>query len=146
MDYSIVLKIKLDDIEKAGIMEELTGWGEEIVSYSPKRFRVYDNIQLIELETDTEAECVIELKVVGMIRELELQANKKPEMLEDNNLMKLLERICCLDFFCIIIKEDDANIEEVFELDYNNCHNIYKLILDALNWEKPRNIKIQNHQ
>ena len=55
--------------------------------------------------------------------------------------MKLLERICCLSSFSIIIKEDDTSIEEL-ELDNKNYYEINSIFANALDWEKPRSLKI----
>ena len=56
--------------------------------------------------------------------------------------MKLLEKVCCLDYFDIIIKEDDANIEKEMEYNQKNSSDIYDIIVDALDWDKPQNLKI----
>ena len=101
---------------------------------------------MIEVEEPMEIEGSIELKVIGLVRKLEWQANTNPKLLADNKLMKLLEKICCLEYFSIYICEDDENIEEVFELDYSKCHDIYRIVTEALSWDKPQNIKIQNYQ
>ena len=56
--------------------------------------------------------------------------------------MKLLEKVCCLEYFDIIIKEDDANIEKGMEYNQKNSSDIYDIIVDALDWDKPQNLKI----
>lgn len=56
--------------------------------------------------------------------------------------MKLLEKVCCLDYFDIIIKEDDANIEKEMEYNQKNSSDIYDIIVGALDWDKPQNLKI----
>lgn len=66
MDYSIVFKLKQIDLEEVGITERFTSWGEKDFSYSPRRFKGYGDIQLIEVEKPMEIEGSIELKVIGI--------------------------------------------------------------------------------
>ena len=138
LDYSIILGIQKDELKKIGIKEELTSWGDEVISFTPKRFRSEENVKLIELDSDSE---IFNLKVVEGLRELEWQANKNRELFEENNIMKLLERICCLSSFSIIIKEDDTSIEEL-ELNNKNYYEINTIFANALDWENPQSLKI----
>ncbi len=142
MDYSIISVIKKDDLLKIGVAEKLTGWEDEVMSFSPKRFYSEDDVQLLEIQSDIESGNYIALKVVDGLRELELQANRSKEMFKRNNIMKLLEKICYLDYFNIIIKEDDSKIEKEIEYNYNNSSPIYDIIVEALDWDKPLNLKI----
>ena len=66
LDYSIVFKLKQIDLEEVGITERFTSWGEKDFSYSPRRFKGYGDIQLIEVEEPMEIEGSIELKVIGI--------------------------------------------------------------------------------
>lgn len=142
MDYNIISVIKKDDLLKIGVAEKLTGWKDEVMSFSPKRFYSEDDVQLLEIQSDIESGNYIALKVVDGLRELELQANRNKEMFKRNNIMKLLEKICYLDYFNIIIKEDDSKIEKEIEYNYNNSSSIYDIIVEALDWDKPLNLKI----
>lgn len=142
MDYSIISIIKKDDLLKIGVVEKLTSWGDEVVSFFPKRFYSEDNVQLMEIQFDAESDNYIGLRIIDGLRELELQANRNKEMLKKNNIMKLLGKVCCLNYFNIIIKEDDAIIEQEIEFNYKNCSTIYDIIVNALDWNKPQNLKI----
>lgn len=70
--------VKKDDLSKIGVIEKLTSWGDEVISFFPKRFH----------------------------------------------------------------REDDANIEKEIEYNHKKSSAIYDNIADALNWDKPQNLKI----
>lgn len=125
-------------MKKIGIKEELTSWGNEVISFTSKRFCSEGGVKLIAIDSDLE---IVTLKVVEGLRELEWQANKNREMFEENNIMKLLERICCLNSFSIIIKEDDTSIEEL-EFHNRNFYEINSIFVKALDWENPKSLKI----
>lgn len=142
MDYSIIFVIEKGDLQKIGVVEKLTSWGDEVISFSPKRFHSEDDVQLMEIQSDAESDSYIALRIVDGLRKLELQANRSKEMFRKNNIMKLLEKVCCLDYFKIIIKEDDDSIEKEIEYNFENSSAIYDIIVDALDWDKPQNLKI----
>lgn len=142
MDYSIIFVIKKDDLLKIGVVEKLTSWGDEVISFFPKKFHSEDYVELMEIQSDVESDNYVVLRIVDGLRELEWQANRSKEMFRRNNIMKLLEKVCCLDYFDIIIKEDDANIEKEIEYNQKNSSAIYDIIVDALDWDKPQNLKI----
>ena len=80
MDYRIIFVIKKDDLLKNGVVEKLTSWGDEVISFSPKRFYSEDDVQLMEIQFDVESDNYIVLRIVDGLRELEWQANRSKEM------------------------------------------------------------------
>lgn len=147
MEYIITFIIQQDDLSKVGMVEEFASWRGELISYTPRRFHIENNIRLRECESTVKTNSVIEILLEWESEsELERQVNMNPELFRNNSVMKLLEKICCLDYYSISIQDVDEKIEKVFELDDKNCQDIYEIVAAALSYDNPRSFKICNHQ
>ncbi len=147
MDYNLYITLQEEDLKTVGISEIKAHWGEENISFNPRRFVFQDEVQLTfsqnKMITTTDilnSKNQVTLRVVEGLRELEWTINKHTENLESNNIIKMLQKICKLDKFIIYIFEDDKIIEQ--EIKYTFEKNILLLISEALKWETPQNIKI----
>ena len=147
MDYNLYIILREKDLEKAGIFEVKTSWGGKCISYNPRRFVFEDKIHMFLSEYSKIAGVEVSinsnqvmLKIADGLRELEWEVNKQTESLKTNSIMKILQKICRLDKFYIYFLEDDEIIEQ--QINYTNVGNIFSLVIEALNWESPQNIKI----
>lgn len=147
MDYNLYIILPEDDLEQVGITEIKASWGEENISYNPRRFMFENKVKMIfsryklisELEESIDKNEVT-LKIMEGLRELEWDVNKETENLKSNDIIKLLQNICQLDKFSIYIFEDDEIIEQ--QIQYTNEINIILVVIDALKWKSPKNIRI----
>ncbi len=69
-------------------------------------------------------------------------ANTNKERIEDNALFSLLEKVCCLDCFSILICDVDEKVEKSIELVQGMEDCIFDLMVDIFNWDRPQNVRI----
>lgn len=142
MEYNIDIQIRKVDLPKLELDEKTLYWDGKLLSDSPKRFRISEKIELVETTFMLESEEDIDLLVQGDFHKLDFYANREKEMLMNNILIKLFEKVCSLDYFRIIIKDVDENVEENIEFFRNSDMTISDLIVYTLDWENQKNVRI----
>ena len=147
MDYNLYIILSEEDLEQVGISEIKTSWGEEDISYDPRRFMFEDKVQMFFSKYKFRSEMAeavdereVTLKIMGGLRELEWDANEEREHLKSNCIIRMLQKICQLDKFSICLFEDDEMIDR--QIKFSSEKNVIQIVSDALNWESPQNIKI----
>lgn len=142
MEYDIDIVVKKRDLIKLELDEKTFSGNEGFLSDFPKRYRISENIELVESSYYTESDQDIDLLVKGGIEELCYDANNNKDRLINNLLIQVFEKVCELDYFQIIICDVDENIDENIELDKNADLNICDLVVYTLDWDSPKNVKI----
>lgn len=147
MDYNLYITLREEDLAKVGIFEKKASWGGERISYSPRRFVFEDKEYFCFLEMSIssrlkqfDVQNLVSLRIMEGLRELEWVVNRNMENLKSNDIIRMLEKICQLEKFSIIIFEDDEIVGQ--RIEYTDGRDICSLICLALNWESPKNIEI----
>ena len=122
MDYFLDIIIPKKEIETVKLNEKLLEWGEGVYSCSPPQyisdsdivFEQIEDVQYLnkiigeELTNDT---IVLHLKS-DILYDLEYAVNNPESVLEENVLLKFLNKLIELSQFYILMARDDEKVKE----------------------------------
>ena len=148
MNSNIFIIIPNEKLNEISIIEEKGEWAGEFFSYTPQRF-IFDNeLKLCgteypyfnkKIEKSLSDTSVLEIR--QGVRNLEWDINES-RTIDDNCIIRLLKSVIELDWYAIMICDEDMEIDE--ELTVNNEADLILAVKKAFDWNQPRNICINN--
>ena len=148
MYYFLDIIIPKKEIETVKINEILLEWGEGVYSCSPPQyisdsdivFEQIEDVQYLnkiigeELTNDT---IVLHLKS-DIFYDLEYAVNNFELKLEENLLLKFLNKLIELSYFYILMVREDENIKESYII--STKEEISIRLSDSLRWSNPKDV------
>lgn len=145
MEYITEIKIRKEDLPKLELEEIKFWWGEELLSDSPRRFRLGKDITVYD-STKDELNQDMNLISLNMFEEIYRHVNQNADELKELDSIKFLENVYSLDYFEIIMRDIDENVNEVIEFKRDSDMTICDIMLRNLKWENLKNIRIYRNE
>lgn len=148
MDYFLDIIIPKKEIGTVKLREKLFEWGEGVYSYNPPQYisdsdiifeqivdvQYFNKIIGEELTNDT---IVLHLKN-DILYDLEYAVNNHESILEENILLKFLNKLIELSQFYILMVREDENVKEYYKISTKEEINIR--LSDSLRWSNPKDV------
>ena len=148
MDYFLDIIIPKKEIETVKLNEKLLEWGEGVYSCSPPQyisdsdivFEQIEDVQYLnkiigeELTNDT---IVLHLKS-DILFDLEYAVNNPESVLEENVLLKFLNKLIELSQFYILMAREDEKVKEYYKI--STKEEISIRLSDSLRWSNPKDV------
>ena len=148
MDYFLDIIIPKKEIETVKLNEKLLEWGEGVYSCSPPQyisdsdivFEQIEDVQYLnkiigeELTNDT---IVLHLKS-DILYDLEYAVNNFELKLEENLLLKFLNKLIELSQFYILMAREDEKVKEYYKI--STKEEISIRLSDSLRWSNPKDV------
>ena len=148
MDYFLDIIIPKKEIGTVKLREKLFEWGEGVYSYNPPQYisdsdiifeqivdvQYFNKIIGEELTNDT---IVLHLKN-DILYDLEYAVNNHESILEENVLLKFLNKLIELSQFYILMVREDENVKEYYKISTKEEINIR--LSDSLRWSNPKDV------
>lgn len=148
MDYFLDIIIPKKEIETVKLNEKLLKWGEDVYSCSPPQyisdsdivFEQIEDVQYLnkiigeELTNDT---IVLHLKS-DILYDLEYAVNNPESVLEENVLLKFLNKLIELSQFYILMVREDEKVKEYYKI--STKEEISIRLSDSLRWSNPKDV------
>ena len=148
MDYFLDIIIPKKEIETVKLNEKLLEWGEGVYSCSPPQyisdsdivFEQIEDVQYLnkiigeELTNDT---IVLHLKS-DILYDLEYAVNNPESVLEENVLLKFLNKLIELSQFYILMARADEKVKEYYKI--STKEEISIRLSDSLRWSNPKDV------
>lgn len=148
MDYFLDIIIPKKEIETVKLNEKLLEWGEGVYSCSPPQyisdsdivFEQIEDVQYLnkiigeELTNDT---IVLHLKS-DILYDLEYAVNNPESVLEENVLLKFLNKLIELSQFYILMVREDEKVKEYYKI--STKEEISIRLSDSLRWSNPKDV------
>ena len=148
MDYFLDIIIPKKEIETVKLNEKLLEWGEGVYSCSPPQyisdsdivFEQIEDVQYLnkiigeELTNDT---IVLHLKS-DILYDLEYAVNNHKSILEENVLLKFLNKLIELSQFYILMAREDEKVKEYYKI--STKEEISIRLSDSLRWSNPKDV------
>lgn len=148
MDYFLDIIIPKKEIETVKLNEKLLKWGEDVYSCSPPQyisdsdivFEQIEDVQYLnkiigeELTNDT---IVLHLKS-DILYDLEYAVNNPESVLEENVLLKFLNKLIELSQFYILMAREDEKVKEYYKI--STKEEISIRLSDSLRWSNPKDV------
>jgi hypothetical protein len=148
MDYFLDIIIPKKEIETVKLNEKLLEWGEGVYSCSPPQyisdsdivFEQIEDVQYLnkiigeELTNDT---IVLHLKS-DILYDLEYAVNNPESVLEENVLLKFLNKLIELSQFYILMAREDEKVKEYYKI--STKEEISIRLSDSLRWSNPKDV------
>lgn len=148
MDYFLDILIPKKELGTVKLNEKLFEWGEGGYSYYPPQyisdsdiiFEQIEDVQYFnktigeELTNDT---IVLHLKS-DILSDLEYAVNKHESRLEENTLLKFLNKLIELSQFYILMVREDENVKEFYSISTKEELSIR--LSDSLRWSNPKDV------
>ena len=148
MDYFLDIIIPKKEIGTVKLREKLFEWGEGVYSYNPPQYISDSDIifeQIVDVqyfskivgEELTDDVIVLHLKS-DILYDLEYAVNNHESILEENILLKFLNKLIELSQFYILMVREDENVKEYYKISTKEEINIR--LSDSLRWSNPKDV------
>ena len=148
MDYFLDILIPKKELGTVKLNEKLFEWGEGGYSYYPPQYIsdsdiIFEQIEDVQYfskivgEELTDDTIVLHLKS-DIFYDLEYAVNNFELKLEENLLLKFLNKLIELSYFYILMVREDENIKESYIISTKEEINIR--LSDSLRWSNPKDV------
>lgn len=148
MDYFLDILIPKKELGTVKLNEKLFEWGEGGYSYYPPQYIsdsdiIFEQIEDVQYfnkiigEELTDDTIVLHLKS-DIFYDLEYAVNNFEIKLEENLLLKFLNKLIELSYFYILMVREDENIKESYIISTKEEINIR--LSDSLRWSNPKDV------
>ena len=148
MDYFLDILIPKKELGTVKLNEKLFEWGEGGYSYYPPQYIsdsdiIFEQIEDVQYfnkiigEELTDDTIVLHLKS-DIFYDLEYAVNNFELKLEENLLLKFLNKLIELSYFYILMVREDENIKESYIISTKEEINIR--LSDSLRWFNPKDV------
>ena len=148
MDYFLDILIPKKELGTVKLNEKLFEWGEGGYSYYPPQYIsdsdiIFEQIEDVQYfnkiigEELTDDTIVLHLKS-DIFYDLEYAVNNFELKLEENLLLKFLNKLIELSYFYILMVREDENIKEFYIISTKEEINIR--LSDSLRWSNPKDV------
>lgn len=148
MDYFLDILIPKKELGTVKLNEKLFEWGEGGYSYYPPQYIsdsdiIFEQIEDVQYfnkiigEELTDDTIVLHLKS-DIFYDLEYAVNNFELKLEENLLLKFLNKLIELSYFYILMVREDENIKESYII--STKEEISIRLSDSLRWSNPKDV------
>lgn len=148
MDFLLDIIVPKKEIEMVKLNEKLFEWGEGVYSCSPPQYVsdsdiIFEQIEDVQYfnkiigEELTNDAIVLHLKS-DILSDLEYAVNEKESRLEENTLLKFLNKLIELSQFYILMVREDENVKEFYSVSTKEELSIR--LSDSLRWSNPKDV------
>lgn len=148
MDYFLDIIIPKKEMETVKLNEKLFEWGEVVCSCNPPQYIsdsdiIFEQIEDVQYfnkiigEELTDDTIVLHLKS-DIFYDLEYAVNNFELKLEENLLLKFLNKLIELSYFYILMVREDENIKESYII--STKEEISIRLSDSLRWSNPKDV------
>ena len=148
MDYFLDILIPKKELGTVKLNEKLFEWGEGGYSYYPPQYIsdsdiIFEQIEDVQYfnkiigEELTDDTIVLHLKS-DIFYDLEYAVNNFELKLEENLLLKFLNKLIELSYFYILMVREDENIKESYRI--STKEEISIRLSDSLRWSNPKDV------
>ena len=152
MDYFLDILIPKKELGTVKLNEKLFEWGEGGYSYYPPQYIsdsdiIFEQIEDVQYfnkiigEELTDDTIVLHLKS-DIFYDLEYAVNNFELKLEENLLLKFLNKLIELSYFYILMVREDENIKESYII--STKEEISIRLSDSLRWSNPKDVLLFN--